>query len=144
MAISYIKKGKSAQDKAQADAQARETVQKILADVQERKDKAVRELSQKFDGWNPADFKLSNEQIQEIIGTLSPHVIADIQFAQEQVRKFATAQRAALQDIEVETLPGVILGHKNIPVNRVGCYVPGGRYPMVASAHMDTMMKRGS
>jgi len=139
MAISYIKKGKSAQDKAQADAQTRETVQKILTDVQERKDEAVRELSQKFDGWSPADFKLSDEQIQEIIGTLSPQVIADIQFAQEQVRKFATAQRAALQDIEVETLPGVILGHKNIPVNRVGCYVPGGRYPMVASAHMSVL-----
>lgn len=139
MAISYLKKGKSAQDKAQADAQTRETVQKILVDVQERKDEAVKELSQKFDSWNPADFKLSDEQIHEIIGTLSPQVIADIQFAQEQVRKFATTQRAALQDIEVETLPGVILGHKNIPINRVGCYVPGGRYPMVASAHMSVL-----
>ena len=139
MAIEYIKKGKTVEQKAEADAKVQEVVRGILADIRERKDEAVRELSQKFDAWNPEDFKLSAEQIREIVESLPEQAIADIQFAQEQVRNFAKAQRAALRDIEVETLPGVVLGHKNIPVNRVGCYVPGGRYPMVASAHMSVV-----
>jgi len=139
MAVTYIKKGKTVEQKAQADAKVQETVKSILADIQDRKDDAVRELSQKFDNWNPDSFKLSDTQIQDIMGSLSQQVIDDIQFAQAQVRNFATAQREALQDIEVETLPGVVLGHKNIPVNSVGCYVPGGRYPMVASAHMSVL-----
>ena len=97
------------------------------------------ELSSKFDNWSPKSFKLSDDEIQEILNSLPEQVIQDIKFAQAQVRNFAQAQRNALQDIEVETLPGVFLGHKNLPVNRVGCYVPGGRYPMVASAHMSVL-----
>ena len=116
----------------------------ILADIAARRDEAVRELSTRFDKWNPASFKLSAEQIESVIAGLPERAIADIQFAQEQVRNFALAQRAALQDVEVETLPGVVLGHKNIPVNRVGCYVPGGRYPMVASAHMSVVTAKAA
>ena len=139
MAIRYIKRGKTVEQKADADAKVQEVVRGILADINQRKDIAVRELSQKFDNWSPADFKLSDHEIQQIIGTLPAQAVSDIKFAQAQVRNFAEAQRSALRDIEVETLPGVVLGHKNIPVNRVGCYVPGGRYPMVASAHMSVV-----
>jgi sulfopropanediol 3-dehydrogenase len=139
MAVTYLKRGKTVDEKAQADAKVQQTVAGILADIAARKDAAVRELSAKFDGWSPEDFRLSNEQIETILDTLPAQVIEDIKFAQTQVRNFAKAQRAALQDIEVETLPGVFLGHKNIPVSRVGCYVPGGRYPMVASAHMSVL-----
>ncbi|MGB1285834.1 MAG: histidinol dehydrogenase [Aggregatilineales bacterium] len=139
MAITYIKRGKTIDEKAQADAKVQETVRGILADVRERGEDAVRELSEKFDKWTPESFRLSEEQIEEIISSLPEQAITDIKFAQEQIRNFAKAQRAALQDIEVETLPGVFLGHKNIPVNRAGCYVPGGRYPMVASAHMSVL-----
>ncbi|MEM9952803.1 MAG: histidinol dehydrogenase [Chloroflexota bacterium] len=139
MAVSYLKRGKSVDELAQADAKVQETVKTILADIRQRKDEAVRELSEKFDKWSPESFKLSDEQIQEIVSSLPEQVIDDIKFAQTQVRNFAKAQRAALQDIEVETLPGVFLGHKNIPISRVGCYVPGGRYPMVASAHMSVL-----
>ena len=144
MAIQYIKRGKTIEQKADADAAVQEVVRGILADISARKDTAVRELSQKFDNWNPAEFKLSDEQIQQIVSTLPTQAIDDIKFAQAQVRNFALAQRAALQDIEVETLPGVMLGHKNIPVNRVGCYVPGGRYPMIASAHMSVVTARAA
>ena len=144
MAIQYIKRGKTIEQKADADAAVQEVVRGILADISARKDTAVRELSQKFDKWNPAEFKLSDERIQQIISTLPKQAIDDIKFAQAQVRNFALAQRAALQDIEVETLPGVVLGHKNIPVNRVGCYVPGGRYPMIASAHMSVVTARAA
>jgi len=121
MAIRYIKKGKSVEQKAEADAQVQETVRGILADIQRRGDEAVRELSGKFDNWNPASFKLSQEQIEDIVASLPAQAVSDIKFAQEQIRNFAKAQRAALQDLEVETLPGVILGHKNIAVNRIGC-----------------------
>lgn len=144
MAITYIKKGRTVEQRAEADARAQETVQGILDDIRTRQDEAVRELSQKFDQWNPDSFKLSTQQIQAIVGTLSDQVTADIQFAQQQVRNFAQAQRAALHDLEIETLPGVVLGHKNIPVNRVGCYVPGGRYPMVASAHMSIVTAKAA
>ncbi|MEO1287914.1 MAG: histidinol dehydrogenase [Chloroflexota bacterium] len=139
MAVSYLKRGKSVDELAQADAKVQETVKTILADIRQRKDEAVRELSEKFDKWSPESFKLSDEQIQEIVSSLPEQVIDDIKFAQMQVRFFAKAQRAALQDIEVETLSGVFLGHKNIPISRVGCYIPGGRYPMVASAHMSVL-----
>ena len=139
MAIRTIKRGKTVEQKAEADAIVQDVVRRILADIHTRRDEAVRELSQKFDNWNPASFKLTDEQIQQIVDSLPAQAIADIKFAQEQVRNFAKAQRSALRDIEVETLPGVVLGHKNIPVNRVGCYVPGGRYPMVASAHMSVV-----
>lgn len=139
MAVTYIKEGKSVDEKAQADAKVQETVKNILADILARKDEAVRELSQKFDKWSPEDFKLSMAQREEIVASLPEQAIEDIKFAQAQVRNFAKAQRASMQDIEVETLPGVFLGHKNIPISRVGCYVPGGRYPMVASAHMSVL-----
>jgi sulfopropanediol 3-dehydrogenase len=139
MAVEYLKRGKSVDEKAQADAKVQETVRGILAEVRDRGDVAVREMSAKFDGWSPDDFRLSAAQIDAIVASLPVQVIQDIQFAQAQVRRFAQAQRAALQDIEVETLPGVFLGHKNLPVGSVGCYVPGGRYPMVASAHMSVL-----
>ena len=137
--MKHIKRGKSAQEKLQVDVQVEQTVRSILADVYARKDDAVRELSQKFDHWNPEDFRLSKMQINQIIAGLPQQVVDDIRFAQEQVHKFAQAQLASMRDIEVETLPGVVLGHKHIPVNSVGCYVPGGRYPMVASAHMSVL-----
>ncbi|MCY4146569.1 MAG: histidinol dehydrogenase [Chloroflexi bacterium] len=144
MAIEYIKRGKTTEQKADVDTAVQEVVRGILADIRARKDLAVRELSQQFDNWQPAEFKLSDERIQQIIATLPAQAIDDIKFAQAQVRNFAEAQRDALQDIEVETLPGVVLGHKNIPVNRVGCYVPGGRYPMIASAHMSVVTARAA
>ncbi|MGJ3238020.1 MAG: histidinol dehydrogenase [Anaerolineae bacterium] len=139
MTITYLKRGKTVDEKAQADAKVQESVKNILMDIRKRGDEAVRELSEKFDNWSPESFKLSDEQIQDIIAGLPLQVIDDIKFAQEQVRNFAKAQRASMQDIEVETLPGVFLGHKNLPIERVGCYVPGGRYPMVASAHMSVL-----
>lgn len=111
-------------------------VESILTDIESRGDEAVREFSTKFDDWSPASFKLEEVQIEACLSKLSKQEIDDILFAQVQVRRFAEAQKAALRDIEVETLPGVILGHKNIPVDSVGCYVPGGKYPLVASAHM--------
>ena len=135
----YIKEGISEEASFASDMKVRKVVEDILDDIRNRGDDAVRELSMRFDDWNPESFKLSPEQIKEIIDSLPVQVIDDIKFAQEQVRGFAEHQLAALQDIEVETLPGVILGHKNIPVNSVGCYVPGGRYPMVASAHMSVL-----
>ncbi len=139
MTVTYLKRSKTTAEQALADANVRQTVAGILADIAARGDNAVRELSAKFDGWSPDDFRLSHAQIESIIDSLPEQVIDDIKFAQTQVRRFAQAQRAALQDVEVETIPGVILGHKNIPISRVGCYVPGGRYPMVASAHMSIL-----
>jgi len=124
------------------DAQVRHTVESILQDVAARGDTAVRELSAKFDKWSPPSFRLSKAELDAIVGKVSPETIADIKFAQAQIRNFAEHQRAALKDIEVETLPGVKLGHRNIPVESVGCYVPGGRYPMVASAHMSIVTAR--
>jgi sulfopropanediol 3-dehydrogenase len=119
-----------------ADAKVRETVEGILAQVDERKDAAIRELSEKFDKWSPKDFKLSPQEIERAIAQVRKCDIEDIKFAQAQVRNFAQKQRESMLDLEVETLPGVVLGHRHIPVNSIGCYVPGGRYPMVASAHM--------
>jgi sulfopropanediol 3-dehydrogenase len=139
MAIQYLKRGKTVDEKAQADAKVQETVKGILADVAQRQDEAVRQLSAQFDKWEPSDFKLSASQIDDIIATLSDQVIEDIRFAQAQVRRFAQAQLGTMHNLEVETLPGRLLGHKHIPVSRVGCYVPGGRYPMVASAHMSVL-----
>ncbi|MFY2822313.1 histidinol dehydrogenase, partial [Ruegeria sp. MALMAid1280] len=117
------------------DARTRAVVEATLKDIETRGDAAVRELSEKFDNYSPESFRLSQEQIDELIASLSERELADIKFAQEQVMNFAQAQRDSMLDIEVETLPGVILGHKNIPVQSVGCYVPGGKFPMVASAH---------
>ena len=136
MTIEYLKSGKPATERADDDAKTRAAVEAILADIEARGDAAVRELSEKFDGYSPQSYRLSVAEIESLIAELSPRELADIKFAQEQVVKFSEAQRASMQDIEVETLPGVILGHKNIPVQSVGCYVPGGKFPMVASAHM--------
>ncbi|MFN7416555.1 MAG: histidinol dehydrogenase [Alphaproteobacteria bacterium] len=124
---------------AEADAQVRSTVEAILADVRARGDKAVRDWSAKFDGWAPESFRLDQAAITSAYAALSAETINDIRFAQEQVRTFAQIQRDSLRDVEVETLPGVVLGHKNLPVNSVGCYVPGGKYPLVASAHMSVV-----
>ncbi len=142
--IRHLKTGQSAEAKAENSAQVRGTVETILADVVARGEAAVREYSEKFDKWSPASFRLSASEIDECISALPRQVIDDIQFAQTQIRNFAMIQRAALRDVEVETLPGVVLGHKNIPVQSVGCYVPGGRYPMVASAHMSVVTAKAA
>ncbi len=137
--IRFLKTGRSVEQTAEADRAVRQTVEGILADVIARGDVAVREISAKFDKWSPASFRLSAAEIQALIDTLPAQVIEDIKFAQAQVRRFAQAQRDSMKDVEVETLPGITLGHKHIPVSSVGCYVPGGRYPMVASAHMSVV-----
>ena len=136
MAIKYLKLGKTDADKAIDDARVRRTVEDILKAIEERGDEAVREFSEKFDNYTPKSYKLSSTEIDSLIKKLSPQNLKDIKFAQEQVRKFAQAQRDSMLDIEIETMPGVVLGHKNIPVQSVGCYVPAGKFPMVASAHM--------
>lgn len=136
MTVSYLKKGKPEADRAEDDAQTRAVVEATLKDIEARGDTAVRELSEKFDKYSPHSFRLSESEIEELMAQLTDQEMHDIKFAQEQVRKFAQAQRDSMLDIEIETLPGVILGHKNIPVQSVGCYVPGGKFPMVASAHM--------
>jgi sulfopropanediol 3-dehydrogenase len=140
--VRYLKRGMDAGSLKAADAQVRATVEAILADVEGRRDLAVREFSEKFDGWSPPAFKLSPAEIEGAIAAVPRRDLDDIKFAQAQVRNFAEKQRATLQDLEVETLPGVILGHKHIPVSSIGCYVPGGRYPMVASAHMSIVTAR--
>jgi len=132
----FIKRGISENESQAADREVKETVEEILRDIRSRGDAAVRELSERFDSWSPANFRLSHAEIEDIMASLPEQTLEDIKFAQAQVRRFAMEQRKALKDIEVETLPGVVLGHKNIPVNSIGCYVPGGSYPMVASAHM--------
>ena len=137
--IRFLKTGRSVEQTAEADRAVRQTVEGILADVIARGDQAVREISEKFDKWSPKSFRLSGAEIQALIDSLPGQVIEDIKFAQAQVRRFAQAQRDSMTDIEVETLPGITLGHKHIPVASVGCYVPGGRYPMVASAHMSVV-----
>lgn len=136
MTIQYLKRGKPEADRADDDAKTRAVVEATLKDIEQRGDAAVRELSEKFDSYTPDSFRLSQEEIDALIATLTERELADIKFAQEQVVKFAQAQRDSMLDIEVETLPGVILGHRNIPVQSVGCYIPGGKFPMVASAHM--------
>ena len=139
MAIYYLKKGKTAEDKAIDDAQVSEVVKNTLKVIEEKGDAAVREFSEKFDNYSPNSYKLSSAEIDSLIANVSDRDMKDIKFAQEQVRNFAQAQRDSMQDIEVETMPGVILGHKNIPVQSVGCYVPAGKFPMVASAHMSVV-----
>ena len=135
----WLKRGAAAGVKAEADRKVRDTVEAILADIANRGDAAVRELSVKFDGWDREDYRLSKAEIQSCIDQLSKQDLKDIEFAQTQVRNFARVQRASIQDVEVETLPGVVLGHKNLPVNAAGCYVPGGKYPLLASAHMSVI-----
>jgi sulfopropanediol 3-dehydrogenase len=138
MAI-WLKRGATADAKSDRDRQVRDTVEGILADIEKRGDDAVRELSTKFDGWDRDSYRLTPAEIQACIDTLSPQNIKDIEFAQAQVRNFAQIQRASMTDVEVETLPGVILGHKNLPLGAAGCYVPGGKYPLLASAHMSVI-----
>jgi sulfopropanediol 3-dehydrogenase len=137
--IKQIKKGITYAESKDADAKVRALVEGMLSDIEANGDQAVRNFSKNLDQWNPDAFKLSKETIQDVIAGLPQQTIDDIHFAQTQIRNFAQHQKDALKDIEVETLPGVFLGHKNIPVNSVGCYVPGGRYPMVASAHMSVL-----
>jgi sulfopropanediol 3-dehydrogenase len=132
----HLKRGMDASAVKEADAKVRATVEDILAQVDERKDAAIRELSEKFDKWSPQDFRLTPAEIEKAIAQVPKRDLEDIKFAQAQVRNFAQQQRDTMHDLEVETLPGVVLGHRHIPVNSIGCYVPGGRYPMVASAHM--------
>ncbi|MDE0733991.1 MAG: histidinol dehydrogenase [Gammaproteobacteria bacterium] len=139
MTIKYLKKGKTAEDKAIDDAQVSEIVKNTLQVIEEKGDAAVREFSEKFDNYSPKSYKLSSAEIDSLIANVSDRDMKDIKFAQEQVRNFAQAQRDSMQDIEVETMPGVILGHKNIPVQSAGCYVPAGKFPMVASAHMSVV-----
>jgi sulfopropanediol 3-dehydrogenase len=135
----HLKRGRDAGARAEDDAKVRATVEGILADIAARGDAAVRELSIRFDTWDRTDFRLTDAEIRDCLSQLSARDLDDIRFAQEQVRNFAQHQKDALKDIEVETLPGVVLGHKNIPVNSVGCYVPGGKYPLLASAHMSVL-----
>ncbi|MEM8630131.1 MAG: histidinol dehydrogenase [Pseudomonadota bacterium] len=135
----YLKRGKPAADRAEDDAKVRGIVEGILGDIETRGDAAVKELSAKFDNYEPQAFRLTPSEIEAAMQQVSTREMDDIRFAQDQIRRFAEAQRASMTDVEVETLPGVILGHKNIPVNSVGCYVPGGKFPMVASAHMSVL-----
>lgn len=137
--IKVIKSGIDADVAADFGAKVKQTVEATLKDIETRGDAAVRELSEKFDKWSPESFRLSDEDIAAAVARVPADTIEDIKFAQAQIRKFAEIQKAALRDVEEETLPGVFLGHKNIPVNSVGCYIPGGKYPMVASAHMSVL-----
>ncbi|GAB3902580.1 histidinol dehydrogenase [Mucilaginibacter boryungensis] len=135
----FLKKGKSESEIKTADSKVKGTVEKIIKDIEENGDIAVRNYAKSFDQWSPASFRLTDAEIKEIVDRTPEQVIADILFAQKQIRFFAEQQRASITDIEVETILGVFLGHKNIPVNSVGCYIPGGRYPMVASSHMSIL-----
>lgn len=135
----YLKQGLGQEEVDEADAKVRAQVETILDEIRRCGDEAVRELSKKFDSWNPESFRLSETEIEMSMSKVAKRDLDDIRFAQEQVRNFAQHQKDALRDVEVETMPGVVLGHKNIPVNSVGCYVPGGKYPMVASAHMSVV-----
>lgn len=134
--IKYLKQGKQAEEKAIDNQKVKEIVENIISDIERRGDEAVSQYSGQFDKWTPESFRLSREEIDACYEQLTEQEISDIKWAQEQVRNFATIQRESMKDVEVETLPGVVLGHKNIPVDSVGCYVPGGKYPLVASAHM--------
>ncbi len=139
MTVTHLKRGKPETERAEDDAKVRATVEATLKDIETRGDAAVRELSARFDRYEPASFRLSASEIEAAIQRVPDRDMEDIRFAQTQIRRFATAQRESMTDIEVETLPGVILGHRNIPVQSVGCYVPGGKFPMVASAHMSVL-----
>ena len=137
--IQYLKEGQLADQKAQLDTGVRTTVEAILSDIEKRGDAAIHEYSLKFDRWNPASFRLTDAEIAACIASLPAQAIEDIRFAQTQIKRFAQIQLLSFKDVEVETLPGVVLGHKNIPINSVGCYVPGGKYPLLASAHMGVL-----
>ncbi|MGB0206467.1 MAG: histidinol dehydrogenase [Candidatus Puniceispirillaceae bacterium] len=136
MAVKYLKSGIAQAQRAEDDAAIRSNVEQILSDIEANGDSAVRALSEKFDSYSPATFTLSAGEIEALMNKVSDSDMHDIKFAQEQVRNFARIQRESMRDVEIETMPGVVLGHKHIPVQSVGCYVPGGKFPMVASAHM--------
>src|SRR6476659_10050655 len=138
----YLKRGMDASAIKAADAKVRATVEQILEQIETGGDAAVRELSQQFDNWSPPSFKLAASEVERAISQVAKRDLDDIKFAQAQVRNFAQKQKETLRDLEVETLPGVVLGHSHIPVNSIGCYFPGGRYPMVASAHMSIVTER--
>ena len=140
----YLKRGRTEAQRVEADAKVRAAVEAILDDIRARGDEAVRALSEKFDSWSPESFRLSEQEIERALSQVAKRDLDDIRFAQAQVRGFAEHQRAALRDIEVETLPGVVLGHRNIPVNSVGCYAPGGKYPIVASVHMSVVTAKAA
>jgi sulfopropanediol 3-dehydrogenase len=142
--IRYLKTGQLPEEKAEKQAEVRRIVEGILTDISARGEAAVREFSQKFDKWNPESFRLSAADVDACMKAVPASVQSDIEFAQKQIRNFALAQRASMKDIEVETMPGVVLGHRNLPVNSVGCYVPGGRYPLVASAHMSVVTAKAA
>jgi sulfopropanediol 3-dehydrogenase len=135
----WLKTSMAQSDKDDADLKVRNTVETLLADIKARGDVAVREMSIRFDGWDRTDYRLTDAEIRDCMSQLSARNLEDIRFAQAQVRNFAEHQKASMHDIEVETLPGIVLGHKNLPVNSVGCYVPGGKYPLLASAHMSVI-----
>jgi sulfopropanediol 3-dehydrogenase len=137
--IRYLKTSKPVEAQAEIALNVRDTVEAIIANVAKNGDAAVREYSEKFDKWAPTSFRLSDAEIAACVASLSEQEIGDIRFAQAQVRRFAEAQKASLHDVEIETLPGIILGHRNIPVNSVACYIPGGKYPLLASAHMSVL-----
>ena len=137
--IEYLKKSKPEIEKIEDDKKVRSSVEEILSNIKKNGDKAIRSYSEKFDDYSPKTFRLSDNEIKECISQVSPKDLDDIKFAQEQIRNFAEIQKETMKDVEVETLPGVILGHKNIPVESVGCYVPGGKFPMIASAHMSVI-----
>lgn len=139
MTIDYLKRSKPEAEKAEDDAKVRASVEAALADIEARGDDAVREMSARFDSYEPASFRLSASEVEAAMQKVGARDMQDITFAQAQIRRFAEAQRASMTDIEIETLPGVVLGHRNIPVQSVGCYVPGGKFPMVASAHMSVL-----
>jgi sulfopropanediol 3-dehydrogenase len=134
--IRYLKKGKSQEEISVSNQNVKEIVEKILADIESRGDTAIAEYSEQFDKWTPKSFKLSKSDIKACYDELDEQALNDIRWAQSQIRNFAQIQRDSMLDVEVETLPGVTLGHKHIPVNSVGCYIPGGKYPLLASAHM--------
>lgn len=140
--IKHLKTGRAAGQQAADDAAVRETVGNILRDVEHHGMDAVRKYSRELDNWSPDSFRLSAEEAQHNIDSLPARTIADIEFAQAQIRNFAQAQKDSMREIEVETQPGVFLGHRHIPINTIGCYVPGGKYPMVASAHMSVVTAR--
>ena len=135
----WLKRGMAGAAKAEADRKVREVVETALADIEARGDAAVRDMSIRFDGWARDDYRLSAAEIDACVDSLSAQERKDIEFAQTQVRNFAEIQRASMTDVEVETLPGVVLGHRHIPINAAGCYVPGGKYPLLASAHMSVI-----
>jgi len=138
----HLKTGIGVEQSRAADDQVSRVVEDILREIEKRGDAAIRECSERLDGWSPPDFRLSQQEIDRLLAKVNPDTRRDIEFAQKQIRRFAEAQRSALLDLEVEVLPGITLGHKNIPVESVGCYVPGGRYPMIASAHMSIITAR--